>query len=422
MKKTLVLALAALMVPSIALAEAPWPISVYLKGENMADTKKEASIIRENRTYLPLRVIAEDLGFKVDWNQEKKQVKISNDENQVTMRIGSKNYSHNQEEKEMDVKPFVDSNKTYVPIRFVGEALGLGVQWDESQRLVILGDYQEPRDFDEETATTIAGLNLSFVLPEKYKKDIVYEEKDGLYSFYDRSNKEAQGDDYNGWIGTFRLEERVWENPVPHILLLRNDLGYIDFSFASDVNYNIEDKTLTDSYHASVEKVKDILKTVASEDIYLDDRVLADQEEDAEKLACIEEILKDNDREGFLKGVKIYKSSNGNEELYSLVKMKNKDEVSILASFSFHRDDLLHFVLKNYYEDYTSNPLNRQQAQAMAQNFAKKYMSIESNLSYDKEAYPSISDPGKVEAFTSKEEGMSVAVDLESGRVIRAER
>jgi hypothetical protein len=33
-------------------------------------------LIKNNRTYLPLRFIAENLGFKVEWNSKKQQIDL----------------------------------------------------------------------------------------------------------------------------------------------------------------------------------------------------------------------------------------------------------------------------------------------------------------------------------------------------------
>ncbi len=43
------------------------------------------------------------------------------------MTLGEKTYTVNGAEKTMDVAPFAKDNRTYVPVRFVGEALGFKV-------------------------------------------------------------------------------------------------------------------------------------------------------------------------------------------------------------------------------------------------------------------------------------------------------
>ena len=43
------------------------------------------------------------------------------------MTLDSKTYTVNGAEKTMDVAPFAKDNRTYVPVRFVGEGLGFKV-------------------------------------------------------------------------------------------------------------------------------------------------------------------------------------------------------------------------------------------------------------------------------------------------------
>ena len=45
-----------------------------------------------------------------------------------------------QKEVVMDVEPFISNNRTMLPIRFIAEALGFEVEWDNTNRTVILTD------------------------------------------------------------------------------------------------------------------------------------------------------------------------------------------------------------------------------------------------------------------------------------------
>lgn len=47
----------------------------------------------------------------------------------IELTIGSKKYTVNGEAKEMDVAPFIKNGRTFVPLRFVSEALGAEVDW-----------------------------------------------------------------------------------------------------------------------------------------------------------------------------------------------------------------------------------------------------------------------------------------------------
>lgn len=45
----------------------------------------------------------------------------------IKMKIGDSTFSVDGEDKQMDVEPFIKNNRTFVPIRFISEALGYEV-------------------------------------------------------------------------------------------------------------------------------------------------------------------------------------------------------------------------------------------------------------------------------------------------------
>lgn len=53
----------------------------------------------------------------------------------IIMKIGNVNYTVNGVTRKMDVAPFIQDDRTYVPIRFVAEALGANVSWDAANRI-----------------------------------------------------------------------------------------------------------------------------------------------------------------------------------------------------------------------------------------------------------------------------------------------
>lgn len=54
----------------------------------------------------------------------------------IKMKINDVNYSINGENKKMDAKPFIKNDRTLVPLRFIVEAIGGEVNWDNDNRLV----------------------------------------------------------------------------------------------------------------------------------------------------------------------------------------------------------------------------------------------------------------------------------------------
>ena len=81
------------------------------------------------RTMVPVCVLAESFGADVDFDEEAQTVTIVDGDTTIVMTVGSTEYTINGEAAEaMDTAPVIGSdNRTYVPVRFVAEGLGYEV-------------------------------------------------------------------------------------------------------------------------------------------------------------------------------------------------------------------------------------------------------------------------------------------------------
>ena len=85
-----------------------------------------APYVADSRTMVPIRALSESFGAEVDFKDN--VVTIVDGDTTIVMTIGETTYTVNGEEKTMDVAPVIGSgDRTYVPVRFVGEALGYEV-------------------------------------------------------------------------------------------------------------------------------------------------------------------------------------------------------------------------------------------------------------------------------------------------------
>ena len=115
-------------------------IRINLNGRYISD---EAEPIIENGTTLvPVRVIAEELGAEVDWNNQDRTIVIKDGAKQIQLSIGSKQASVSSSSGSnsalLEVAPFIQEENTMVPLRFIAEELGLTVNWDNAQRIISL--------------------------------------------------------------------------------------------------------------------------------------------------------------------------------------------------------------------------------------------------------------------------------------------
>ena len=98
-----------------------------LVNNEIVDMKDAAPFAQDNRTFVPFRALGEALDAQVEYDKDAKTVTYSLGSTEIVMTLDSKTYTVNGAEKTMDVAPFAKDNRTYVPVRFVGEALGFKV-------------------------------------------------------------------------------------------------------------------------------------------------------------------------------------------------------------------------------------------------------------------------------------------------------
>jgi uncharacterized protein YbbC (DUF1343 family) len=97
-------------------------------------------VIRNDRTLVPIRPIAERLGFDVQWNGQTHTVSLQKNTHEVALVIGQQSAQRNGETLELDVPAQIINQRTMVPVRFIAEALGYDVDWEEQTQLVQITD------------------------------------------------------------------------------------------------------------------------------------------------------------------------------------------------------------------------------------------------------------------------------------------
>lgn len=115
---------------------------VFTVGENTYQLNNEtfsmdvAPILQDDRTFIPIRFLSEALGLYVEYISKTKEIIIGN--NFLKMQAGNMSYLVNGEQKTMDVVPFIQNSRTYVPLRFIMEAFGFNVDWEQSSKTVTI--------------------------------------------------------------------------------------------------------------------------------------------------------------------------------------------------------------------------------------------------------------------------------------------
>ncbi|RUS46293.1 N-acetylmuramoyl-L-alanine amidase family protein [Cohnella sp. AR92] len=91
-----------------------------------------------NFTMVPVRIVGENLGYKVDYDSSKKQVTVKSGSSTVQMVLDKKTATVDGKEVSLQAPPTAKSGSTLIPLRFVGEAFGLQVYWENTNKSVFL--------------------------------------------------------------------------------------------------------------------------------------------------------------------------------------------------------------------------------------------------------------------------------------------
>jgi len=93
-------------------------------------------VIKEGRTLIPVRAISEAMGASVEYNAEEKIVTITKDDKIIIFNLSENKVYVGENEAEIDVPAEVMNNRTMVPLRFIAENLGLLVEYDDETQTI----------------------------------------------------------------------------------------------------------------------------------------------------------------------------------------------------------------------------------------------------------------------------------------------
>ncbi|AYO30308.1 hypothetical protein D2962_06460 [Biomaibacter acetigenes] len=112
-------------------------IKIYIGGEEkLFDVPPQ---VFNGYTFLPIRGIFESLGAQVFWDNAQRRVTAVRKAVKISLKVGETSATVNGKSVKLDKAPLVYKGTTMVPVRFVSEALGEAVEWDQNARSVYIG-------------------------------------------------------------------------------------------------------------------------------------------------------------------------------------------------------------------------------------------------------------------------------------------
>jgi len=153
--RILTLALIVTFLLTLPISAVELPIRVVVNGTKINFPDAEPFIDENSRTQVPIRFVGEALGADVSWDGNTKKVTITLNGKKVVLQIGNKNYEVNGQQKQMDTVALLKESRTFVPVRFVSEALGATVKWNANIRTVYIDMNGDVTPSPEPTGGTV---------------------------------------------------------------------------------------------------------------------------------------------------------------------------------------------------------------------------------------------------------------------------
>lgn len=95
-------------------------------------------VTANGRTMVPVRFITELLGALVDWDNTTRKVTVRLDTSMVILTIGSTTAVVNAQNQTLDAPAQISHDRTFVPLRFISEAFGLTVDYNNTTRTITI--------------------------------------------------------------------------------------------------------------------------------------------------------------------------------------------------------------------------------------------------------------------------------------------
>lgn len=119
--------------------------------------RETTPVIKDDRTLLPIRAAAEAMGASVTWEEESQTTALAKNYTIILLTIGSNIAYINEEKQTLDTQPIILNERTMLPIRFVAEGLGYDVEWNgETQTITMtkISSAQDNTPIDQITDTS----------------------------------------------------------------------------------------------------------------------------------------------------------------------------------------------------------------------------------------------------------------------------
>lgn len=316
-------------------------------------------IIVNSRTLIPLRDLVTKLGVPDDnehiiWNEADRTVVIIHNDTTIKLTIDSDVATVNGNEMKLDAPAIIYNSRTYIPARFVGEALNKKIGWDNYESKVLVRDmevYNEVKNAFTKTQELMSNVKK---IKNNSSIDMGYSSigsimEMSMYTEMDIDKKQIYTAAEIDFLGQKNIAEQYYNNGSYYMNdgsgkweLVSTEYGFEELVSASNdfIDINIEDDTFYDTFTVDYEKSNENIIVLKNDLQYtgLLQEVMEMQSENGmidntnsevfDDIKNLEYIYQINKKTGYLEKIDILMTiwdSEQQDDMYMNITMEVKD-------------------------------------------------------------------------------------------------
>lgn len=97
-----------------------------------------APVLKNGTTYVPIKHVLDAFGGQASWDSKNQRITVLRGGKLIDLVVGQKEFIINGKRQSATVAPYVSGGRTLVPLRLVSEQLGLTVKWEQKTKTVTI--------------------------------------------------------------------------------------------------------------------------------------------------------------------------------------------------------------------------------------------------------------------------------------------